>query len=248
MNKLEFCKLGGGASGRTASYETSSYGRKDLHRRVRYFLSQGFSAAQIGDYIRTDQTQLTEIVRAATGTTIQLARLYYTGERMFELMDDGIFDLEELASYFRAMDAHDVFVALASEGFPMGNEYLKGWLTAKYLKVSGEFDKRDLFVKYLLDKEIIISTKGSIFYQFRKRELLYEHYQREDFIPLLRFYASIIIKDYDTIYGFINHLGLHWENHRELEALVYDLFGFDFDTAKDIYSDHYFGRLQILIS
>jgi len=33
----------------------------------------------------------------------------------------------------------------------------------------------------------------------------------------------------------------------EKDLLVHDIFGFDFDIAKDLYANHYFGNLQILV-
>ncbi|MFW9876196.1 MAG: hypothetical protein ACFFG0_24095, partial [Candidatus Thorarchaeota archaeon] len=174
--------------GSIASYEGSGYGRRDLHEKVIGLLSHGFNGVEIAEYIGVTISIMNDIINDATGMTNRPARLYYTGQRMFELIDDGIFDLDELASHFRGMDANDVLVALASENFPMGDEYLKRWLTAKFLQLGGE---RHLLEKYLMDLGVSFSSvRSGTFYDFRKREALYEHYDRGDYIPLLRFYAT----------------------------------------------------------
>ncbi len=239
--------VAGGSTGATSSYEHSGYGRRDLHEKVKTLLSHGFNSVEIAKYLGVPTHSAGEIIKVATGMDNRPARLYYSGQKMLELIDDGVFDLDELASNFRGMDANDVFVTLASEDFPLGNEYLKGWLTAKYLKLGGE---RGSFEKYLRDLGFKLSSLDSgTFYKFRKRMNLYGHYDSKDYIPLLRFYATVVIKDFDTIYGFIHHMGLYEDSMYawERETLVVDLFGFDFDTAQDIYHDHYFGHLKIII-
>ena len=54
------------------------------------------------------------IIKDATGMTSTQAHTKYVGERMFDLIDQGILSLQELASYFRGMDANDVLVFLGS--------------------------------------------------------------------------------------------------------------------------------------
>ena len=243
--------VAGGGVGTTASYTTTGYGKRDVHSKIKFLLSNGFKGHEIGDYLGLKAQMLADAIRAATGMNVRQARLYYTGERMFELMDDGIFDLDELATHFRGLDANGVFLTLASEHFPMGNEYLKGWLTAKYLR-EFDFDKNlvpQKFEEYLDKLGISVATRG-VYHDLRTRESLYEHWQRKDFIPLLRFYASMVIKDYDTIYGFIHHLGLFREGMSawERESIVFDLLRYHFDTATDISKNHYFGRLQIIVN
>ncbi|MCK4380217.1 MAG: hypothetical protein KAW51_03700, partial [Candidatus Lokiarchaeota archaeon] len=251
----------GGSAGSTARFETTGYGKREVHEKIRFLLSHGFKYSEMLNYIGFSHKWAADMWKEATGISeFRLARLHYAGERMFELMDDGIFDLDELATHFRGMDTHEVFKALASKDFLVGNEYLKGWLTAKYLKVCGDsYNHGDfvIFKKYLEGKGIQTPIGGS-FDRFRIQEFLWEHYKRQDFIPLLRFYASMIIKDHDTIYGFLNHLGLITGTYTsptrdgmhiwELESIVIDLFGYDFDTAKDIYSGRYFGHLSVLIT
>jgi len=257
--------IAGGTAGSTALLETTGYGKRDVHRKVRYLFSHGSNGIEIGNYLGISKRTMSGIFEAATGMDARSARLYYSGQRMFELMDDGIFDLDELATHFRSMNTNDVFVSLATKNFPLGNEYLKGWFTARCLRIFGsdfisDFHQRGLIYDNLKDMGVTADPATGIFYEFRKRTSLWEHYQRGDFGPLLRFYAKMIIKDYDTIYGFLHHLGLipkeiyfpssdffpqslPWE----LDQIVTDLLGYDFDTAKDIYSDRYFGHLQIII-
>ncbi len=255
--------VAGGDAGSTASIATTGYGKRDLHSQIEFLLSHGFKGREIGDYIGLKYGHLLfRTIYEATGMETRRARLYYTGDRMFTLMDDeGILDLNEIAPHFRSMDTNDVFLTLASKHFPMGNEYLKGWLTAKYLQLFSDFNEKDLFEKYLHDLGIKVSIQRELsshgtYDEFRMQEAIYEHWQRKDYIPLLRFYAKLIVKDHDTIYGFLHHLGLMQETYTssggrniwELESIVIDLLGYDFDIAKDIYKDHYLGRLQILIS
>jgi hypothetical protein len=245
--------VAGGKWGATASYEGSGYGRRDIEERVIYLLRHGFNGVEIADYLGISISIASGIIKDATGMTNVPARLYYTGERMFELIDDGIFDLDELATHFRGMDTNDIMVALASEYFPLGNKYLKGWLTAKFLQLGGE---THLLEGYLMDLGISLNSikySGGTFYNFRKQEALYKDYERRDYIPLLKFYATALIKDCNTDIELLRQLGLlnlfpeelsAWERH----MLIVDLFGWNFDTAKDIYKDHYFGHLQIIIS
>lgn len=129
----------------------------------------------------------------------------------------------------------------------MGNQYLKGLITANYLKLGG----RAGLEGYLLDLGVSLSSlKGSgFFWRFRIREDLYGHYERGEYIPLLKFYATFVIRQSESVDDFLKQLGLFKEDIHswECDLLVVDIFGVDFDTAKDIYSDHYFGHLRILI-
>jgi len=237
--------VAGGSSGATALYQTTGYGIRDVHDKIRYLLSHGFSEDEILSYIKVSHGTLRNLVKEATGTTIRLARIYYAGERMLDLIyKEGIYDLDKLATKFRAMDANDIFVTLASIEFPLGNEYLKGWLTTKHLKTRSDSnfrieDDMTLLYEYLDD----LGIKNSRVKEFKKS--FHNNWVRKNYIPLLRVYASIVIRDHDTIYGFLHHLGLipdvytsptHDGMHIwELENIVIDLLGYDFDTAKDIY-------------
>lgn len=239
--------VGSGATGAVASYEGSAYGKKDLYEKVIELLSHGFTSAEIARYIDIGEGLMRSIIKDATGMTSTKAHLTYVGERMFDLMDNGILDLPSLASYFKGMDANDVLVFLASKNNRIGNEFLKGLITSEYLKQGS----RDRLEDYLLDLGVSFSSvRGSgSFYKFRIREDLFGYYQRDDYIPLLKFYATFVIKHSRNRDDFLARLGLLEEElvSWERDLLVVDIFGIDFDTAKDLYSDHYFGHLQILI-
>ncbi len=255
----------GGGAGSTASFQTTGYGRKDLHEKIIYLLSHGFSSYKIAEYIGLSRPTTANLIKDATNMeVIQEARDWYVAQRAFNLIiNENIYELDKLASYFRGMSPNDMFIALASPDFPAGNEYLKGWLTARYLRIYGGYSfYKDVFYKSLYDMGItsVYNYERGTFHKFIRRESLYEYYKRGDFISPLRSYAKMVIKDFDTVYGFLHHLGLfpeiyfHTQDNFpqrppwELDHIVIDLLGFDFDTAQDIYYYEDFRHLLILIN
>ena len=161
---------------------------------------------------------------------------------MINLIDDGVFKLENLASHFRGMDSNEVFLYLVNKDFDLGIKFLEGLLTSEFLKLGGYLK----FVPYLhsLGIRTISTSKFSV---FMKERGLFERYFTSRTLSALKFYATIIIKYTESRVEFLKQLGLYNDDmsFSEINSLVHGIFGFDFDTAKDRYADHYFVNLKI---
>ncbi|KKL81785.1 hypothetical protein LCGC14_1991300 [marine sediment metagenome] len=70
----------GGGAGNTASYETTGYGRRDLHGKVIFLLSHGFKGWEVGEYIgipRSHGGMLASVIKDATGMDTRQALIIF---------------------------------------------------------------------------------------------------------------------------------------------------------------------------
>ena len=243
----ELYAAAGGHAGAHVAETRSGHAMKRLETRLFELFRHGYSKSKIAEYLSLPTFEedhyyaLDNLINSATnGKTWTTARDEYIYKEILNLIDSGIWTLNELASYFRGMDKYDLFAFLARKDSTLGNLYLKGLISSVLLGY-GE----DSYITYggLMKKLGVPTWDDLSLTRFMRKEMKgIRDITKDDLIQWIGPYASMIVKHFDTPMELLKYLNLDDKlPYNSVNRMMFQLFGMTFEKAKKTFTAGYLG-------